>query len=247
MSESRSPQTLFDRIGKEIEQKPTNRENARTRFQTLVNLARMLLAEIPRDDVLLPKRYEWIVALLESQCIDQASEAIDSALLELCELGRTSSLANLRKVAFSGLDGVRIAGYLLIPDKPSKHGLVWGHGGFTGKEAWVDVATEISQAGIYVLVMDFEGCGESEGYTRWIGRIKAFSYGIDYLEEEWGLSRFGVGGHSGGGAYPASCAAIEDERISLLVLWDCMFDFYDIHIIEGALDPGSKPHQSSCS
>lgn len=244
MSEQRSSQTVFEQIEKEARKKPTNQDNALVRFQTLRNLATMLRTEYGPDEVdrVLPREgYDQIATLLEGQHFAQAGESIDTALLGFCELGRKSSLANLRKVAFPGLDGVRIVGYLLTPDKPGKHGFVWGHGGYASKEAFIDIAKEISQAGIYALDIDFEGCGESGGYTRWIGRVKAFSYAIDYLEKEFGLTRFGVGGHSGGGAYPATCAAIEDERISLLILWDCIMDFYDTHVIEGAPDPGGNP------
>lgn len=247
----------FD-IGEEVRQKPTNRENAQIRFQSLRNLVTMLRTECGQDEVdriLSPEDCSGIVvaplpplfgqdqiaALLESRHFEQAGASIDTALRELSELGRRSSIANIRRVAISGLDGVRLAGYLFTPDKPSQHGFVWGHGGYASKEAFVDLANAISQAGVYALAIDFEGSGESEGYTRWIGRIKTFSCAIDYLEREFGLTRFGVGGHSGGGAYPAACAAIEDKRISLLILWDCIFDFYDTHIAEGAPDPGGNP------
>ncbi len=247
----------FD-IGEETRDKPTNRENAQIRFQSLRNLVTMLRTECGQDRVdriLLPEECSGIVVapfsplpdrdriadLLESGHFEQAGESIDAALLELSDLARGSSIANVKRVAFSGLDGVRIAGYLFTPNEPSQHGFVWGHGGFASKEAFVDIANAISQAGVYALAMDFEGSGESEGYTRWTGRVKTFSCAIDYLEREFGLTRFGVGGHSGGGAYPAACAAIEDKRTSLLILWDCIFDFYDTHIAEGAPDPGGNP------
>lgn len=247
----------FD-IAEEVRQKPTTRENAQARFQSLRNLVTMLRTECGQDEVdriLSPEEcngivvaplhlflaQDWIATLLESGHFEQAGESIDVALLQLSELGRGSSIANVKRVAFSGLDGVRIAGYLFTPNEPTEHGFVWGHGGFASKEGFVDIADAISQAGVYALAMDFEGSGESEGYTRWIGRVKTFSCAIDYLEREFGLTRFGVGGHSGGGAYPAACAAIEDKRISLLILWDCIFDFYDTHIAQGAPDPGGNP------
>jgi pimeloyl-ACP methyl ester carboxylesterase len=244
MSERTSFQTVFDQIEAETRAEPTNRENAAIRFQTLRRLTTMLRLENGPEkvDSILPSdKHDRIVALLEGRQVEQAAALIDTALLQLCQLGRESAFATLRKVTIAGLDGVKLVGYLLAPDKPSQHGFVWGHGGFGSKEGFIDLARALSQAGVHVLAIDFEGSGESGGYTRWIGRIRAFSHAIDYLETELDLTEFGAGGHSGGGAYPAACAAIEDERISLLLLWDCIFDFYDTHIIEGAPDPGGNP------
>ena len=239
------PPTLIEQIEKEVKEKPTNQGNAQIRFRILTDLAQTLIKECGQENVdriLPPEKHAQIIAILKNQNFEQAGKLIDTVLLEFCSLGKKSSLANIRKVTFPSLDGVKVVAYLFVPEKPSKNGFVFGHGGFGRKEMWVDVMKDVSkQANVYSLAIDFQGCGESDGYTKWIGRIKDFSYAIDYLEKEFGLTRFAVGGHSGGGAYPSVCAAIEDKRISVVVLWDCPFDFYDMHIIKGASDPGGNP------
>ena len=236
---------LFDQIENEVKKEPTSRENAQERFDILANVAKMLIpvsGQAKVDEVLPPHKYARILDILAKGDFKQAGSLIDAALIGLCGLGRESALADMRKIVFPSLDGVKVVGYLFIPEAPSKSGFIFAHGGFGRKEYWVDLMKEVSQkAHVYALAIDLEGCAESQGYTKWQGRIKDFSYAIDYLEKEFGLTKFAVGGHSGGGAYPSACAAIEDKRISAAILWDCPFDFYDMHIVPGASDPGGNP------
>lgn len=257
LAQKNLPPPLFEQIENEVKAQPTNKENVQIRFQILTDLALVFIKESGQenvDSIFPPEKHAQIIAALKNQNIGQvrpkgrtpsfsgAGRLIDTALLEFCKLGKKSSLANIRKVTFLSLEGVKVAGYLFIPEKQSKNGFVFGHGGFGRKELWIDVMKDVSKgANVFALAIDFEGCGESEGYTKWTGRIKDFSYAIDYLQKEFGLTRFAVGGHSGGGAYPSVCAAIEDKRISSVVLWDCPFDFYNMHIIKGASDPGGNP------
>ncbi len=244
-AEQKLPEKLFDQIENEVKSKPTSKENVQARFDVLVSLAKMLIPACGQekvDGILPPQRFAQIIDVLAKEDFTQAGSIIDTAFTGLCKLGGESSLADIRKVTFPSLNGVKVVGYLFIPDVQSNSAFIFAHGGFGRKENWVDVMKEVSRkANVYALAIDLEGCAESQGYTKWQGRIKDFSYAIDYLEKEFGLIQFGVGGHSGGGAYPAACAATEDIRISTVVLWDCPFDFYDMHIAKGAADPGGNP------
>ncbi|MEK7234237.1 MAG: alpha/beta hydrolase [Elusimicrobiota bacterium] len=244
-AKEKQPEKLFDQIENEIMKEPTSQENAQARFDVVANVAKMLIpvsGQSKVDEVLPPQKFARIFDVLAKRDFKQAGSLIDAALMGLCKLGRESALADIRKVTFPSLDGVKVVGYLFIPESPSKSGFIFAHGGFGRKENWIDLMKDVSlKAKAYALAIDLEGCAESQGYTKWQGRIKDFSYAIDYLEKEFGLAQFAVGGHSGGGAYPAACAAIEDKRISAAILWDCPFDFYDMHIAPGATDPGGNP------
>src|SRR3989338_4471786 len=239
------PPKLFDAVKEDINNQLADKDNLQARHHVLRILSGILLKETGREDfdkVFSREKNDKIMALSESGNLKEAGEMIDSSLLGLCRLGENTWLADIRKVNFVSLEGVKVTGYLFIPSKPAKTAFIFGHGGFGYKENWIDLMREVSsKANVYALAIDFQGCGESQGYTKWQGRIKDFSYAIDYLKKEFGLTGFAVGGHSGGGAYPAACAAINDVRISALTLWDCPFDFYDMHIIEGATDPGGNP------
>lgn len=245
LAQGRLPPKLFDAVKEEINNQPTSKDNLQERYHVLRTLSGILLQETGKDNfdkVFPPDKNDKIMALSEAGNFKEAGERIDSALLGLCRLGENTWLADIRKVNFVSLDGVKVVGYLFMPLKPAKAAFIFGHGGFGYKENWIDLMREVSgKANVYALAIDFQGCGESRGYTKWQGRIRDFSYAIDYLEKEFGLTKFAVGGHSGGGAYPAACAAIDDVRISALTLWDCPFDFYDMHIVEGAVDPGGNP------
>lgn len=239
------PERLFEQVEREVREAPTDAETLNARFDLLVSLARMLVAAsgpAKVDEVFSPRKFDALMELLKRRDLGRAAKAADEALLGLSRVGKESSLAGIRKVSFPSLGGVRVVGYLFAPDKPSRCGFVFSHGGFGRKENWADVMSEAAKkANVYALAIDQQGCAESEGYTRWEGRIKDTSAAIDYLQKEFGLSRFAAGGHSGGGAYPAACAAVEDRRISSLILWDCPFDFYDMHITTAASDPGGNP------
>lgn len=244
-AQDKAPEKLFNQIENEIKNEPTSKENIQLRFDILANLAKMLIPACGQekvDEVLPHQKFMQILDVLAKKDFKQAGSIIDTAFIGLCNVGSKSSLADIRKITFPSLNGVKVVGYLFVPETPSKCGFVFAHGGFGRKENWVDLIKDVShRANVYALAIDLEGCAESQGYTKWQGRIKDFSYAIDYLEKEFGLTKFAVGGHSGGGAYPSACVAIEDKRISAVVLWDCPFDFYDMHIVQGATDPGGNP------
>jgi len=174
---------------------------------------------------------------------EDCQSMVEEGLLGLCRLGSEQNLLpNLRRVRFSSRRGNPVVGCLFVPARPSGRALIFGHGGFGFKESWLDVMEEVTRrTGCYTLALDFEGCGESGGWSSWRARIDDFSAAMDFLEKSYQVHEFALGGHSGGGAYPAACAALEDTRASVLVLWDCIFDFYDTHLAESAPDPGGNP------
>ncbi|MCE7874085.1 alpha/beta hydrolase [bacterium CPR1] len=217
-------------IAEEVRSRPTDADTLDQRLHCLMATARLVQPHLPRE-----------VRRAQAGTLD-ATE-LDRSLLDLARLAEERRvLPSLRRVRFLTPRGVPVVGALFAPARPSDRALVFGHGGFGFKESWLDVMEEVSrQTGCWAMAIDFEGCGESGGFSSWQGRIEDFSAAIELLESECGVSNFALGGHSGGGAYPAVCAALEDPRVSVLVLWDCIFDFYDTHLAEGAPDPGGNP------
>lgn len=240
-----SSSNLADRMAEEVRETPTREENVQRRFMLLTNLAYMLLGDSMREkvDLFLPRdRHRQIEHLVAHKQFEKAGQLVDEAFVGLSRISHIPLLNGIKKVVFPGDDGVMLTGYLFVPENPGSKAFVFGHGGFGYKEIWMDLMLEVSrQAGVYALAMDFQGCGESLGPTSWAGRIGNFSHAMDYLEKNHGITGFAVGGHSGGGAFPAACSVLENERVSVAVLWDCPFDFYDLHIREGASDPGGNP------
>ncbi len=236
---------LAAQMAEEVKESPTGAENFQARFMLLTNLAHMLLGESRQErvDLFLPReKHGKIEQLIKAQEFGEAGKLIDESFARLSGMEKTSFLERIQRVVFSGDDGITLTGYLFTPENPGREAFVFGHGGFGHKEMWMDLMHEVSrQAGVYSLALDFQGCGESGGATSWEGRSRNFSRAMDHLQESLNVTRFAVGGHSGGGAYPAVCSAIEDERVSVVVLWDCPFDFYDMHLKEGASDPGGNP------
>ncbi|MBI4613125.1 MAG: alpha/beta fold hydrolase [Planctomycetes bacterium] len=235
---------VFTSVRESVRAEATSEANLPARLLALKNLA-MLVAPTAGPEAMekaLPREaFDRIVELVRAGDTETAAGSIDRALLALCDLGERSGMKSARKVSFPGTDGARVAALLFEPEQPSTFGLVFGHGGYGSKEGWADVALALSRAGVWVLDMDFEGAGESGGVSAWSTRIRDFSLGIDFLQSELRVTRFGVAGHSGGGAWPAACAAIDDPRVSTAVLWDCPFDFYDIHLVKDSEDPGGNP------
>lgn len=237
---------LLAQTEEDIRQSPTSDKNAQIRFHRLNMLLRLVLAETGEDEInkiIPPQLHKEIANLLEERKFDIASPKIDEAILGLCKIGKVSPfLTDIIRASFKTKSGATIAGYLIPPKRPSKTAFIFGHGGFGFKENWVDVMSAVAkESNTFALTIDFEGVGESTGYSSWKGRKENFSAAIDYLKKEFGITQFAVGGHSGGGAYPAATASIDDPRISALILWDCPFDFYDMHITQNALDPGGNP------
>jgi|GEM_PF-2718701 len=240
----RPREPVFSSVRESVRSEATSEANLPRRLRTLKNLA-MLVAPTAgaeaMEKALSREAFERIVQLIRDGDTKEAASSIDPPLLALCDLGERSPLKSARKVSFPGTEGAQVAALLFEPERPSTFGLVFGHGGYGSKEGWADVALALSRAGVWVLDMDFEGAGESGGVSAWSTRIRDFSCGIDFLQSELGLTKFGVAGHSGGGAWPAACAAIDDARVSTAVLWDCPFDFYDIHLVKDSVDPGGNP------
>ncbi|MBX7068642.1 MAG: hypothetical protein K1X38_04585 [Microthrixaceae bacterium] len=78
---------------------------------------------------------------------------------------------------------------LFVPRRPSAAAVVWGHGGWVTKEPWADEARELSRTGAYVLALDFQGAGESEGVTSFQGRIDDYVAAMDFLQAALGVTR----------------------------------------------------------
>lgn len=238
--------SLLTQTAEEIRQTPTTEKNVQMRFYRLNMLIRLVLTELGEvevNKVIPPQIHAEISNLLEERKFDIASPKIDEAFLGLCEIGKVSPLlTHIIRASFKTKSGATIIGYLVPPKHPGKTAFIFGHGGFGSKEYWIDLMRNVSeQTNSYSIAIDFEGVGESAGYSSWNGRKENFRAAIDYLKKEFGITRFAVGGHSGGGAYPAAIATIDDKRISALILWDCPFDFYDMHIKQTAPEPGGNP------
>ncbi|MBT9589074.1 alpha/beta fold hydrolase [bacterium] len=234
----------FEAITQEIRRTPTDPQNLPFRLHCLLSTARLLLPRLgPEavDRIMPPERVNEIVDRLERG--DDSLRMVEDGLLGLCQLGgQHHLLPNLRRVRFASRQGNPVVGCLFVPERPSGRALIFGHGGFGFKESWLDVMEEITRhTGCHTLALDFEGCGESGGRSSWRARIDDFPAAMDFLEKSYQVHDFALGGHSGGGAYPAACAALEDSRATVLVLWDCIFDFYDTHLAESAPDPGGNP------
>ncbi|MEW6284139.1 MAG: alpha/beta fold hydrolase, partial [Candidatus Eremiobacterota bacterium] len=226
-----------DQLAREVRATPTDPHNLPIRLHCLVSTARVLAPGVGQqrlDRVLSPRALQDLVAEVEQNRADL--RLLDRGLTGLCELARQNNvLPNLQRVRFPTRSGATVVAYLFVPRQPSERALVFGHGGFGSKESWLDLMQAVTEeTGCYTLTMDFEGCGESSGYTTWSGRVNDFSAAMDFLQERYSVRHFAVGGHSGGGAYPAACAALEDPRVRVLVLWDCIFDFYDTHLTPNA-------------
>ncbi len=237
---------LLEQTAEEVRRAPTTADTATARAYRLGVLAKLILSDCgPErvDAVLPPAGFAAILERLEARVFDDAAARIDRAMLGLCRAGASSQrLSRVRRVTFKSRSGAAIVGMLVPPERPSKAGFVFGHGGFGTKENWLDVMEAVSRRNrAWALAIDFEGCGESGGCSAWAERIANFSAAMDYLRDACGVERFAAGGHSGGGAWPAACAAVSDARVSTLVLWDCPFDFYDMHVRDGATDPGGNP------
>ncbi|MEK6567780.1 MAG: hypothetical protein AABZ27_03460 [Candidatus Omnitrophota bacterium] len=166
-AQGNSPPKLFDAVKEDVNNHPTSKDNLQARHHVLRTLSGILLQETGREDfdkVFSREKNDKIMTLSEAGNLKEAGEMIDSALLGLCRLGENTWLADIRKVSFVSLEGVKVVGYLFIPPKPVKAAFIFGHGGFGYKENWIDLIREISnKANAYALAIDFQGCGESQG------------------------------------------------------------------------------------
>ena len=127
------PPKLFDAIKEDINNQPADKDNLQARHHVLRILSGILLKETGREDfdkVFSREKNDKIMALSESGNLKEAGEMIDSSLLGLCRLGENTWLADIRKVNFVSLEGVKVTGYLFIPSKPAKTAFIFGHGGF---------------------------------------------------------------------------------------------------------------------
>ena len=118
LAQGQLPPKLFDAVKEDVNNQPTNKDNLQARHHVLRTLSGILLQETGREDfdkVFSKDKNDKIMALSEAGSLKKAGEMIDSALLGLCRLGENTWLADIRKVNFMSLAGVKVTGYLFIP------------------------------------------------------------------------------------------------------------------------------------
>lgn len=125
---------------------------------------------------------------------------------------------------FRTLDGLRLAGTLVIPDRPAERAVVLVHGGGVTREEggfFTRLATSLGDAGVASLRYDLRGHGESEGrqeqnvLTAYLNDIQV---ALAHLRDKAGAARVSLLGASFGGGLVAYYAAKRPAELTRLVL-----------------------------
>lgn len=141
------------------------------------------------------------------------------------------------KVMFKSEDGINISGIIQTPNNNLKGLIVLCHGLGGNKDEWenifVDLAGELCRAGFKVLRFDFRGHGESglESEQMTIeGELMDLKAVVSQIAGE--NSKVGLLGYSFGTQSSLLFSVDNPDRVSTLVLWAPVLDFY-----EGFLTP----------
>ena len=126
--------------------------------------------------------------------------------------------------------GCRLKGGLFIPRAAEERrlpGLVYCCGFPGSDESSMKIAEALSRDDYAALWFDYKGIRESEGELDFVSQVDDLKAAVDYLEsrEEVG-DKIVVVGHCFGGRV-AIRAAVEDQRIRALALWDTVGDVRD--------------------
>ena len=132
------------------------------------------------------------------------------------------TLAKAEDVTFRSTDGIRLAGWL-FPGKPTMPPIVLCHDLGESRNAVMNVAIALNQAGFTVLAFDFRGHGTSggDGSTLGVEEVRDVLGAVDFVaglpKENADARRIGIFG-AGMGAHAAVLAAAERPALRVLVL-----------------------------
>jgi pimeloyl-ACP methyl ester carboxylesterase len=138
------------------------------------------------------------------------------------KLNLGAALAQAEDVTFRSTDGIRLAGWL-IHGKATMPPVVLCHDLGESRNAVINLAIALNQAGFTVLAFDFRGHGASggEGSTLGVEEVRDVLGAVDFVaglpKDDVDVKRIGIFG-AGMGAHAAVLAAAERPSLRVLVL-----------------------------
>lgn len=129
------------------------------------------------------------------------------------------------------LDGLQLAGTVVVPDSVADHAVVMVHGGGVTREEggfFTRLANGLAEAGVASLRFDLRGHGESEGRQEELtlaAILNDIRVAIAHVKEAAGADRTSLLGASFGGGICGYYAAKRPDEIARLVLLNPQMDY----------------------
>lgn len=139
------------------------------------------------------------------------------------------------------LDGLRLAGTLMRPQRAVDHAVVLVHGGGVTREEngfFTRLASGLGKAGVASLRFDLRGHGESEGRQEemtLLAHLNDIRVAIDHIRDEAGVTTVSLLGASFGGGLCAYYAAKRPYELARLVLLNPQLNYKNRYVDQ-------KPH-----
>lgn len=146
-----------------------------------------------------------------------------------------------RFVTARALDGLRLAGTLVLPSSQAEHAVVFVHGGGVTREEggfFTRLADGLGEAGVASLRFDLRGHGESEGRQEDLpltAHLNDIRVALEEARTLTGATMVSLLGASFGGGLCAYYAAKRPEELTRLVLLNPQLKYKDRYIDQ-------KPH-----
>lgn len=138
---------------------------------------------------------------------------------------------DVRQTEFRSLDGLRLAGTLVVPDANSSAPAVLVHGGGVTRDEggfFTRIAAALAEAGIASLRFDMRAHGKSEGDQRDLtlaGVVNDIRAATDHAHATLGPGPIHLLGTSFGGGVSAFFAAAYPDAVATLVLMNPLLDY----------------------
>lgn len=134
------------------------------------------------------------------------------------------------------LDGLHLAGTLVVPDEPIERAVAMIHGGGVTREEggfFTRLAAGLGEAGVASLRYDLRGHGESEGKQEenvLTAHLNDIRVALAHLRQATGATRLSLLGTSFGGGLAAYYAAKRPAELTRLVLLNPQLDYKNRYV-----------------
>ncbi|WP_086819127.1 alpha/beta hydrolase [Allokutzneria sp. NRRL B-24872] len=145
------------------------------------------------------------------------------------------------ETTFRGLDGLHLAGTLVLPDLPVERAVVLVHGGGVTRDEggfFTRLAVALAESGVGSLRFDLRGHGASDGSQAdrtLSAHLNDIRSAFEHTRSLWGAPALSLIGTSFGGGLAAYYAARGPDDLSRLVLLNPQLNYKDRYIDQ-------KPH-----